>query len=404
MITAAGLKERTRDDLAQMAKRKGIAGWYSMRKDQLVRALLRAAKKNGTKSKKTAAASKPAKTAAKRTKRVRVSASSKSGEKTRAAKRKPKQAAKTKTTRTKTTRKAPMVSPRREREKDLSTSTNGHGENGSKKNGNGKRRRSARDRVVLMVRDSYWLHVCWEIRPRSIERIRAAMCEMWHGAKPALRLLEVDSGSTTSTAERVVREVEIHGGVNNWYLDVDDPPRSFRVDLGYLATNGRFYSLHRSNLVTTPSPGGVDTLDQNWSDVARDYERVYALSGGYSQEACTGDLKELFEERLRRPMGSALSARYGVSVGGDQSEFALSVDAELIVYGQTKPDAHLPLAGEPVKLRRDGSFTVRRTLSERRQVLPVVAESRDGLEQRTVILAIDRNTKVMEPITRDGTV
>ena len=40
MITAARLKDRTRDDLAQMAKRKGVTGWYSMRKDQLVRALV----------------------------------------------------------------------------------------------------------------------------------------------------------------------------------------------------------------------------------------------------------------------------------------------------------------------------------------------------------------------------
>jgi hypothetical protein len=91
-----------------------------------------------------------------------------------------------------------------------------------------------------------------------------------------------------------------------------------------------------------------------------------------------------------------------VSVGGGHSAFALNVDAELIIYGQTKPDANLTLAGQPVKLRPDGSFTVRKGMPERRQVLPIVANSRDGLEQRTVILAIERNTKVMEPITRDG--
>ena len=38
------------------------------------------------------------------------------------------------------------------------------------------------------------------------------------------------------------------------------------------------------------------------------------------------DLKELFEERLRRPMGSSLSARYGVSAdsGGSQSQLFLT--------------------------------------------------------------------------------
>jgi uncharacterized protein len=61
------------------------------------------------------------------------------------------------------------------------------------------------------------------------------------------------------------------------------------------------------------------------------------------------------------------------------------------------------LAGQPVKLRSDGTFTVRRALPDRREVLPVVAGSGDGCEQRTVILAIERNTKVMEPVHREPT-
>jgi hypothetical protein len=230
------------------------------------------------------------------------------------------------------------------------------------------------------------------------------MNEFWHTAKPVLRLLEVASGPTTNTSERVVREIEVHGGVNNWYLDVNDPPKSFRVDLGYLAANGRFYSVTRSNAVTTPRPGANDALDQNWNDVAKDYEKVYAMSGGYDEDQDCGDLKELFEERLNRSMDSPLSSRYGVgadSASGRRSNFTLDVDAELIVFGRTRPDAHVSLAGQPVRLREDGSFLVRKGMPDRRQVLPVVAGSRDGMEQRTVILAIERNTKVMEPLTRD---
>jgi hypothetical protein len=219
-----------------------------------------------------------------------------------------------------------------------------------------------------------------------------------------LRLIEVEDGPTTSTAERVLREVDIHGGVNNWYVAVSDPPNSYRVAIGYLAANGRFHCLARSNSVTTPSPGSSDTLDQNWTDVARDYERVFSLSGGYSEKPTCGDLRDLFEERLRRPMGSPLVTKYGAATGGAigrKSNFALDVDADLIVYGQTVPNAHVTLAGQPVKLRSDGSFTVRKSLPDRRQVLPVVAGSGDGLEQRTIILAIERNTKVMEPVRRE---
>ena len=69
----------------------------------------------------------------------------------------------------------------------------------------------------------------------------------------------------------------------------------------------------------------------------------------------------------------------------------------MIIFGSTKPDAHVTLAGEPVKLRPDGTFTVRVSMPDRRQVLPVVASSSDGVEQRTIVLAVERNTKQMEP-------
>ena len=61
----------------------------------------------------------------------------------------------------------------------------------------------------------------------------------------------------------------------------------------------------------------------------------------------------------------------------------------------------MTLQGEPVPLRPDGSFTVRMSLPDRRQVIPVIASSSDGVEQRTIILAVERNTKVLERVVRD---
>jgi transcription termination factor Rho len=43
-MTAADLKSRTVRDLASMAKRKKVPGWHSMKKDELVHALVRHAK------------------------------------------------------------------------------------------------------------------------------------------------------------------------------------------------------------------------------------------------------------------------------------------------------------------------------------------------------------------------
>ena len=129
------------------------------------------------------------------------------------------------------------------------------------------------------------------------------------------------------------------------------------------------------------------------------------MSGGYLPSSSGGDLEELFQERLRRPMVAPTTMQFGA--GADRylrrdHEFSFDVDAALVVFGSTKMDAHVTLGGQPVKLQPDGSFAVRLNMPNRRQVLPVVACSRDGVEQRTVVLAVERNTKVMEPMFREA--
>lgn len=370
-MTAATLRNRTSKELGQMAKKKGVPGWHSMRKDELIKALLRVAR---AKSKAKASSNGATKNGSHRPKKASAKA-----------------APKPRTTRSR--KRIQQENTTREKLKDLAANQNG--------NGNGKPRK---DRAVLMVRDPFWLHAYWEIGRGSIERIRAAMSEHWHTAKPTLRLIRLDADGTTNTAEQVERDITIHGGVNNWYIDVQDPPHTYRISIGYLAANGTFHTLIRSNVITTPRPGSSDSIDENWSDVAQNYEKVYAMSGGYDESGSPGDLQELFEERLRRPMGSPLVTRYGVGAEGmhnRERNFEFNVDAEMIIYGNSKPDAYVTLAGEPVKLRDDGTFTIRMNMPDRRQVLPVVASSCDGVEQRTVVLAIERNTKVMEPKIRD---
>src|SRR5207244_1670605 len=103
----------------------------------------------------------------------------------------------------------------------------------------------------------------WELTRTSIARAESAMGQEWHGAKPILRLNDVSSQDTTSTSESVIRDIDIHGGCNNWYIDVSNPPKSFRVDIGYLSPTGRFYVIARSNVVSTPRANVSDLIDEN---------------------------------------------------------------------------------------------------------------------------------------------
>ncbi len=262
-----------------------------------------------------------------------------------------------------------------------------------------------RDRLALIVRDPYWLHASWEITRRSVDRARAAMAEHWHTVRAVLRLLKIDSNGTTSNAETVFRDIEIHGGVRNWYIDVPDPPSTFRAQIGYLAGNGRFHELAASNVISTSAPGSTDSISEHWADIDASAEHIYAMSGGYNEECDTKDLRQMFEDRLERPMGAPALTQFGsgADVGFRRvRKFHFNVDAEMIVYGSTRQDAYVTLSGEPVKVEADGTFSIRVPMPDRRQVLPVIASTRDGVDEQTIVIMVERNTKVLEPLSKEN--
>jgi hypothetical protein len=308
------LRARSKKQLADMARKQGIGRHQTMTKDELVKALASA---NHTPAKAAAPSrrSRPARSTAQKA-AARNSSGSPSPEE--------------QVERSKYDVGVPT--------KDLSAKIPKHLPQGYGK-----------DRIVVMVRDPYWLHTYWELTRNSIQRAEAALGQEWHGSKPIIRLLDVSAHDTTSTAESTIRDIEIHGGCNNWYIDVGNPPKSFRVDIGYLSPHGRFYVIARSNVVTTPRANVSDIIDENWADIdAKLADRIYAMSGGFDPSASSLELKQLFEERLRRPMGSPSVTSFGSGAFqfGKQRQFWFQLDAELIVYGATEPSAKVTLQGD----------------------------------------------------------
>ncbi len=419
MITTADLKAQTRRELADLAKNYGVPGWHGLKKAELVeeirkvqRRLRRKSSASGSQNNKSATAARSSRVSQSQGSQQLKATSSPSSRSTpksstksvsRNARPKPMPKLPEPKISAKTARIRAQIRKRREtmqRNKDLSTGTLVGGAAVSRGSKRARAQEPHQDRIVLLVRDSYWLQANWEITRASVERAQSVMAERWHTATPMLRLITVADVSNNN-AESVERDIPIHGGVDNWYIDVDDPPSRFRVAIGYLSDNGDFYTLCRSNVVETPRPGECERLDEHWRDIAEDYERIYSLSGGYETDG--GDLRELFEERLHRPM--PLRGEQGQTVADPallrQGKLPFDVDAELIIFGKTVASASVMVAGRPVKLQPDGSFTVRMELPDKRQVLPVTAESRDGLRQRTTVVAVERNTKVMEPVELD---
>lgn len=87
-----------------------------------------------------------------------------------------------------------------------------------------------------------------------------------------------------------------------------------------------------------------------------------------------------------RPISSPAGGEMPVEHG-----FWLNVNAELVLYGATEPNARVALAGKLVRLRPDGTFSFRFALPDGRFELPLNATSAQG-EVRHVSLSFTRAT------------
>jgi hypothetical protein len=87
---------------------------------------------------------------------------------------------------------------------------------------------------------------------------------------------------------------------------------------------------------------------------------------------------------------SSISSPFG---GMEKRKFWFNVNAELIIYGATEPDAEVTIGGRVIKLRADGTFSYRFALPDGRYELPAVATSADQKEQRSAALHFSRTTE-----------
>ncbi len=382
-----------------MAQRRGVAGWKALKKDELIEALeakqqakgvKAAAAKNGAKL-KTAAPAKPDKvTAAPRRVKPAASASSKpASPKAAAGKLAPQKPSSTLTAKSRGKRNS-TITPNAEAvlKRDLARATSAEKE--------------GHDRFVVLVRDPHWLQAVWEFSRATIQRAEVALGTEWHRSVPTLRVFDVSGHDATSRSEARLMDIPIHGGVNFWYVPIDGQARTYRLQIGYLTPAGKFQVLARSNVVTAPRPGTPGTISGGWDDLNGEYQRIFALSGGYSESSAQSPLRDLLEERLGRTLenwgGQSTGEEQETAGGASRShgQLPLTFHAELILHGITSPDARVTVVDEPANVKADGSFQVRLALEDGRHLIQTVVARPDGSGQRTIILSVERNTKELE--------
>jgi len=391
-MSTAPLSDRTKQELAALAKRRGIPGYEGMKKDELIRVLSTPPKPSKPSPKRSEPAAKVPEKPAKAT--TNGTAKHVNGTTKSAAPAKLAPVAATTGKSSAPAKPSTKVEPPRLPAKPIQTSTRVESVISADKDLSIKTTKSGvvKDKIVLTASDPYWLHAIWELSAQSVQRAEAALGQDWHGARPILRIFDVTSQDTTSTSESPLRDIIIHGGCNHWYVDVPQPPRSYRADIGYVSKRGTFFVLVRSNVISPPKAGASEALEGNPNGEIRP-ERPTG-----TDPANPGN--ERFDDHFRRPLKENAFGT-GAVLPGKLKKFFFDIDAELIVYGKTDPTAAVTLQNEPVKLRPDGTFTMRFSLPDSRQIIPAVATSSDGMEEQTIVLAVERNTKRLDPMVHD---
>ena len=119
------------------------------------------------------------------------------------------------------------------------------------------------------------------------------------------------------------------------------------------------------------------------------------------------EITELVRRQLQHELSSISAAQFGLTsswsgavssfsspFGGAarQRGFWFNVNAELIIYGATEPDARVTIGDRQIKLRPDGTFSFRFALPDGQYPLPAAAHSADGEETREASLHFSRST------------
>ena len=96
---------------------------------------------------------------------------------------------------------------------------------------------------------------------------------------------------------------------------------------------------------------------------------------------------------LETPSSASLAAPAPANVAPPKSGFWFNVNAELVIYGATEPDAEVTIGGRVIKLRKDGTFGYRFALPDGNFALPVVAIAEDRSDGRAADLRFSRQTE-----------
>lgn len=251
--------------------------------------------------------------------------------------------------------------------------------------------------IVALTRDPHWIFVYWEITAERFRELERNLGERWTQCTMALRVFDRREGGGHF-------DLPVTYEARNWYINVA-PGGRWQIAIGVVTPGGRFIVIAESAIIETPRGTVSDVVDDRWMIPDDLFDRIFSASGGYDVPAGgSAEMRAAVEKRLVEQLGSEAVSSIGSGPVQErpkkERQFRLRVATELILYGATEPDAQVTVQGKQIKLRGDGTFTMRFALPDGTIDLPVVAVSGDGVEERTIETDVRKKSREKAPVIR----
>jgi hypothetical protein len=277
--------------------------------------------------------------------------------------------------------------------------------------------------LLLAARDPHWLYAHWDLTPEQQRRYNALSAD--HHL--VVRIIPGTTGARSAT------EVHVHPESRHWFIHTDRAETRYVAELGYYRPGRQWVKIATSVPAVTP-PDTVSTdqtvrfatipaqvrlthlaalakqgapADLPPPEAAREraLAELVTLQLMRQDSGSSAEITELVRgrgEQAVSPAPPALPAAPGGEVENVSSPMAaaeqppkgfwFNLNAELVIYGATEPDASVTIGGQPVSLRPDGTFSCRLSLPDGDYALTVSAISAEG-ELRQAELKFCRRTE-----------
>jgi len=301
-------------------------------------------------------------------------------------------------------------------------------------------------RLHLTARDPHWLYANWDLTREQQLRYNQQSAD----GHLILRVFAKDIGRSP------IVEIHVHPESRHWFVNVGEAGAKYAAEIGFYRKNRKWTSIATSSATFTPPETISSEAAVEFATIPVDmpFEELLALvaqavrghpplaqaveelrRAGHpklppvatmptapwtaEQERALAEIVSLDQVRrvwigsleitelVRQQLAGGISSfglptspAGGVSsvsspFGGEQMRakgFWFNVNAELIVYGATEPNASVSIGGRKIKLRPDGTFTCRFSFPDGQYDLPVVAVSADDTDGRAAEMKFSRST------------